>query len=237
MIGTATNRPTIPNRLPTTTTPIAISAGCRRVVRDITSGMITLLSICCTSTYTISTASALPGRVREREQHRRDRAHDRAEVGHHHQQRGQDGEQDREVEPDDREPDVEQRARDEHVEHDALHPADPGRPQPLHHVPRVAPPRGRHQPQRPSTSGCGPHRHEVGGDQHHDQRAEHAGDAEPDRRDRADQPLRLVGVALQEVLDAVADLARAVARDVADRLLEVVDDRRARRPRTRSPGR
>src|SRR5690606_16922803 len=49
-IGTATNSPTKPNSWPTITTPSAITAGWRRTVCAITSGIVTLLSICWTIT-------------------------------------------------------------------------------------------------------------------------------------------------------------------------------------------
>jgi hypothetical protein len=46
--GTATNSPIRPKSWETTTTPMAISAGCSLTARAITSGTITLPSICCT---------------------------------------------------------------------------------------------------------------------------------------------------------------------------------------------
>src|SRR5439155_19809086 len=55
MSGTATNNPTNPSTRPTTTTPTTIAAGWIRVVRDMTSGTITLPSTCCTTTYTPQT--------------------------------------------------------------------------------------------------------------------------------------------------------------------------------------
>ena len=48
-IGTATNRPTKPNSRPTTTTPMAIIAGCMRTRWDMITGMVTLLSSCWTT--------------------------------------------------------------------------------------------------------------------------------------------------------------------------------------------
>ena len=46
MIGTVTNSPTKPKSLPTTTLPMAISAGWSLSLRAMTIGMITLPSIC-----------------------------------------------------------------------------------------------------------------------------------------------------------------------------------------------
>ena len=60
-IGTATNRPTNPNSWPTTTTPIAITAGCSRTRWAMMIGIVTLLSSCCTRMYAPSTSTALPG--------------------------------------------------------------------------------------------------------------------------------------------------------------------------------
>ena len=49
-IGTATKSPTKPNSCPTTTTPMAITAGCSFTVWAMTNGMITLPSTCWTAT-------------------------------------------------------------------------------------------------------------------------------------------------------------------------------------------
>ena len=105
--------------------------------------------------------------------------------------------------------------------------------QPIHdwrmrreHVADVLAARRRRQPDQPVHERFGADRHVVRGDQDEDERAEDAGHVQPDRRERPDQPVGLVGVALDEALDLVADLAGALAGHVGVHLLEVLDDRR-----------
>ena len=84
--------------------------------------------------------------------------------------------------------------------------------------------RGRDQRPHAGQQRLGVDGHVVRGDQHQEQRAEHARGAEADRGDRADQPARVVGVLVREVLDAVGDLARLRAGEVRHLVAQVVDD-------------
>jgi hypothetical protein len=93
------------------------------------------------------------------------------------------------------------------------------------HVLHVFAPRRRRQADEPVHERLGPDRHVVGRDQDQDERAEDAGHVQPDRRERTDQPVGLVGVALEEALHLVAHLPGALAGDVRVDLLEVLDDR------------
>ena len=74
--------------------------------------------------------------------------------------------------------------------------------------------------------GLGTDRHVVARDQDQDEGTEHTRHVQADRGERPDQSIRLIGVALDEVLDLVAHLARALAGHVGVDLLEVLDDRR-----------
>ena len=104
--------------------------------------------------------------------------------------------------------------------------------QPIHdgadaaeHVAHVLAARWRRQPHQPVHQRLGSDRHVVRGDQDQDERAEDARHVQADRGERPDQAVGLVGVALDEVLDLVADLAGALAGHVGVDLLEVLDDR------------
>ena len=85
---------------------------------------------------------------------------------------------------------------------------------------------GRHEAADAVEQRVGVHGDVVRGDQDQDQDAEHAGQAQADRGDRADQLLRIVGVVLRELLHPVGDLARLRAGDVVDLVAQVVDDAR-----------
>jgi hypothetical protein len=66
-------------------------------------------------------------------------------------------------------------------------------------------------------------RDEQGRQEHDEQPPDDGQDPEADRRRRPEQPERMVGIAAQEILEALGDLVGPAARGLAERALEVVD--------------
>ncbi len=161
--------------------------------------------------------------IREREQEHGYGTDHRSEVGDDDEEGREDGEEDRELEPDQRQPQIEEHARDEHVDHHALEPAHPCGPEAKRQVVRRLTPSGREKREEAVHQRLRIDRDVKGRQEHEDEGSEDANDAQADLGQRADQAGRILRVALEELLDALAYLLGGDAERVGHLSFQVVD--------------